>query len=195
MIILLFCGLIMSIPFSFVDSILNVFKTTTLVEDIASFMIDPRPWFIVFGKHISYDDFELKSKSYLNLLISTFQFTECYIDSEDNSMITCSCYDNKPENLLENHQEDFDIQFNLIKTFLVQKSAFHPKFVSMEANYIQLFNYFRYTILNEKEKQLTSLNRVTVKYFDFPIHYIATYPYNLDGDNFFDLELHRKVYF
>ena len=56
-------------------SVLQVFKTTTLIQDIASYAIDPRPWLIVFGEVLSREDHEYLCLEHLETLLGVLKFT------------------------------------------------------------------------------------------------------------------------
>jgi hypothetical protein len=174
-------------------TLVNVFKTTTMFEYIASEMTDPRPWFIVFGKRITDEVFREKAISYLNSLISTFCFTESYLDSRENLMIALGCY-RKNLVILPEQKKEFSVQFNLIREFLSRKSPKRPKLVSMDANYVHLFNYFSFITGEKENNRISSGNYVKVEYFDFPSHYATTYPYCMDGSRFFFLGLDKKKF-
>lgn len=173
------------------ESVLQVFKSTTLIQDIASFTIDPRPWLIVFGKSFSQNEFESKTKMYLNQLISFMGMGEIYIESRVTKMITVLHYKENPEISLEDVQ-NMTLQLQMIKSFLCNKPL-SPEIVRMESNWIHLFNCFRFILDPSVKENKSALKYVSVKYFDFPKHYLVKYPYDID-DTFFDLGLHQKVF-
>jgi hypothetical protein len=130
-----------------------VLKTTTLMEHIASFMIEPRPWLIVFGKKLTNDVFESRATAYLKRFVSFFAFEEEFRSIQHNDVIkSVTYYKHKPLVLSEEQKKDNILQFRFIKSFLLHKtpsvfvmktpSVANFKFLCMERLYILMFTHF-----------------------------------------------------
>lgn len=162
---------------SIVASMLQVFKTTTLVEDIASFTIDPRPWLIVFGKNISNEDFESRTISFMNLFMLDFNFKVTSRWYENVNILSGKAtYIHKKCTFTREERNDKRIQFEFVRSFLINKTPSIPerRFVRMEVNYILMVNYFNAFFQNLKEK-VCELKYVKLKYSDFPEYHRIIY--------------------
>lgn len=168
-----------SVDHSIVASMMQVFRTTTLMEDIASFTIDPRPWLIVFGKNISNEDFESRTISFMNLFMRQFTLKLRPRWYEDENVLAgeANYIFHKKLTFTREERNDKRIQFEFVRCFLINKTPSVPerRFVRMEANYILMFNYFN-VFFQHLIERVYELKYIKLEYSDFPKYYITTYP-------------------
>lgn len=145
----------------------NVLKTTTLIQDIASYMIDPRPWLIVFGEALSYEEHEDLSLHHLTKL---HDFVKSKIISEKEKVLEMK----EDYSVILKLSEDFINAFDPSDVFQQDFTEHQTTFDNIEMLYMKCYNFVNYFTFGSSRcpKYVTGTYRDIV-YHKFPYQYIT----------------------
>ena len=164
-------------------SVLQVFKTTTLIQDIASYAIDPRPWLIVFGKRLSEEEWHSMVEEYVTLirveLSNMFKFREqMVLITKEGEHFTCKWSETEFANTSEEYKQDIRLYIYFLQSFY---QSFHKRNCLLDWQYcvesnlffVQLANIFFWVTTKNPDSAIDVSIVHELKYIHFPSDYIV----------------------